>query len=231
MRLHAEVRRTSQFLLGNKGIDIAIRFEAVEDLIRYENFQRLLAHLFHRTEGLLALLPLEPSEGSSRDLINTRGSAELASQARPDREVLLRVLAKTPLRSEALKLLFETRFKSFPSSRLIKYEMITEDSLLSRFVSFERLEFLTRLIPIEITRVEIGIEHFRARSLGSLVGLGPTIYSWTQLKLSRENFDFRLKYEGSARGVELADVPYTKKLASALRSAQIEEDLLSKIKS
>lgn len=106
-----------------------------------------------------------------------------------------------------------SQFDQFIGSKEILYAFHRE---LSPSLSLSLPEatplLLTQMIPAKLTRFRLGVERFRPRFLGSVVGSPPVVYYRFSCEVSEERVWFRSELEG-ARGVE---APLLSKLADAL---------------
>ena len=229
MKLAIQVKRKRSFFRGNRGVSLNIKLQTENNqtLFLYQHFNAFIYQLLAAPNGLLVSLPHERNSSDFVVLTNYRGSSDNSTlhTAGKMQELLFEAKGKFCPTAEKFCIKLLSQFHSLPNPRIIRYEVQPQLAQFSRFIDFNSISLLSCMIGVEIESVQIGLEAFKARHYGAMLGFGPTITSWLNLNISQREFYFNLNEDEWPPNRPLSEIFYVKFIATALHKSGLYKNL------
>lgn len=155
------------------------------------------------------------------------GEAELIEQEEEDIE------------PEAIPFFFRlvSRFDSFKGDSHIVHRVIPRASgVLHQLLPHLSGRLLTRMVPLELDKVRMGLESYKTAGLGSLIGRAPIVQSRLYIEVTKESITIEAHRDGSKRDGSKAgtELPFAEQsllagIDATLRDCGLYENLSDKI--
>lgn len=134
---------------------------------------------------------------------------------------------------EAIPFFFRlvSRFDSFKGDSHIVHRVIPRASgVLHQLLPHLSGRLMTRMVPLELDKVRLGLESYKTTGLGSLIGRAPVVQSRLYVEVTKETITIEAHRDGS-KGAELpfAEQSLLAGIDATLRDCGLYEDLSDKI--
>ena len=134
---------------------------------------------------------------------------------------------------EAIPFFFRlvSRFDSFKGDSHIVHRVIPRASgVLHQLLPHLSGRLMTRMVPLELDKVRLGLESYKTTGLGSLIGRAPVVQSRLYIEVTKETITIEAHRDGS-KGAELpfAEQSLLAGIDATLRDCGLYENLSDKI--
>lgn len=105
-----------------------------------------------------------------------------------------------PAQEEPFHFLLNTKFHSFIGSKIIVHSV--EPQIIGKLLcSVPRLSArqVAKLVPVELTKAELGFEFYQSRFFGSALGLSPTIVTRCYLDITPQKIIFFYQHDAATK--------------------------------
>ena len=177
-----------------------------------ETTARAEEELFYSQGTIFQPLPLNGAEAKDEDGEDDEGSIE----------------------PESIPFFFRivSRFDSFKGDSHIVHRVIPRASgVLHQLLPHLSGRLMTRMVPLELDKVRLGLESYKAAGLGSLLGRAPVVQSRLYLEVTKDTITIEAHREGSKRGenIPFAEQALLAGIDATLRDCGLYRDLSDKI--